>query len=144
MRKTKINKNWKLPPPPKVGNTWLPIVKWGRTIPFGYKEDPDDPDQLLPIPKELELLEVAKGHLRQYSLRQVAAWLSEESGRYISHVGLEQRIKLEQRRARDLSLSKYWAKRAEKAAAKAKEIEKKYLTGVGASEERNASYSEDT
>jgi len=47
------------------------------------------------------LLEKAKKYLRQYSYRDVAAWLSEQSDRYISHVGLMKRVKIEQKRKRE-------------------------------------------
>ena len=35
---------------------WYPVVS-RRHVPFGYKQDEEDPDLLLPIPEELELLE---------------------------------------------------------------------------------------
>ena len=93
-------KTWQLPKPEKVDNEyeWVPVVRIGRTIPFGYKQDPEDADILLPIPEELELFEEAKKHLKRYSYREVSAWLSTTSGRMISHVGLFKRVKLEQRR----------------------------------------------
>ena len=71
-----------------------PVVRVGTHVPFGYKQDPDDQDILLPIPEELELFEKAKKFLKQYSYREVAAWLSTQSERYISHVGLYKRVKL--------------------------------------------------
>ncbi len=76
----------------------MPIPKLGRVIPFGYRQDPDNRGILLPIPEELELLVQAKKHLKKYSARSVAAWLTENSGRYISHVGLLHRVKVERRR----------------------------------------------
>ena len=52
----KINKTWKLPKPELVNDEyeWLPVVRVGRIVPFGYRQDPDDGDILLPIPEELE------------------------------------------------------------------------------------------
>src|SRR6056300_1655299 len=96
----RLKRTWTLPPPEETEEEyiWYPVVRVGRFIPFGYEQDPDDPDILLPIPEELELFEQAKKHLKQYSYRQVAAWLSEQSGRQISHVGLYKRVKVEQRR----------------------------------------------
>ena len=75
----RLKKTWTLPPPEETEEEyiWYPVVRVGRFIPFGYEQDPDDPDILLPIPEELELFEQAKIHLKQYSYRQVAAWLSE-------------------------------------------------------------------
>ena len=79
----KINKEWKLPVPDKteMGFDWQPIVRIGRYIPFGYEQDEKDKDILLPIEDELELLEKAKKDLQQYSYREVANWLSEQSKR---------------------------------------------------------------
>ena len=86
----KVNKTWKLPEPELVDGEyeWLSVVRVGRVVPFGYRQDPEDDDILLPIPEELEALEEAKKYLKQYSYRDVANWISEKSGRYISHVGL--------------------------------------------------------
>lgn len=125
---TRLTKTWKLPAPPKKeGQEWLPVVRLrhGVPVPFGYKEDPEDKDILLPIPKELELLEQAKKHLKKYSFREVAHWLSYESGRYISHMGLQKRIKIESKRQREAANARYWAERYEKAARKAEEIANK-------------------
>ena len=63
----KINKTWKLPKPKMVDGEyeWLPVVRVGRVIPFGYRQDSDDSDILLPIPEELETLEEAKKFLKQ-------------------------------------------------------------------------------
>jgi hypothetical protein len=105
------------------GFDWQPIVRVGRTIPFGYEQDETDQDVLLPIEGELDLLEQAKKYLKQYSYRDVSNWLSEQSGRYISHVGLMKRIKLEQKRKREASNQRYLAERYKKAIEKAEKIE---------------------
>jgi hypothetical protein len=94
-------------------------------MPFGYREDPKDPDVLLPIPKELELLEQAKRHLKKYSYRAVAAWLSEQSGRPNSHVGLYKRIKLEYKRKTDAANQRYFAEKYKTALEKAERLEAK-------------------
>jgi len=94
-------------------------------MPFGYKEDPTDPDVLLPIPEELELLEQAKKHLKKYSYRAVAAWLSEQSGRAISHVGLYKRIKLEYKRKTEAANQRYFAEKYKAALEKAERLEAK-------------------
>ena len=96
----KITKKDYLPAPPKKGEDWIPIVKLGRTCPFGYEEDPENEGMLLPVIKELELLEEAKKLLKDYSLRTVAEWLTQNSGRYISHVGLQKRVKQDVHRNR--------------------------------------------
>ena len=58
----KVNKTWKLPEPELVDGEyeWLSVVRVGRVVPFGYRQDPEDSDILLPIPEELELFEQAK------------------------------------------------------------------------------------
>ena len=54
-----ITKTLKLPKPEKIGDDyeWQSVVRIGRTIPFGYRQDPNDCDILHPISEELELLE---------------------------------------------------------------------------------------
>jgi hypothetical protein len=121
----RIKKDWKLPKPEDHGDhfEWKPVVRVGRHVPFGYKEDPTDKDILLPIPEELELLEQAKVHLKKYSYRAVAAWLSEQSGRVITHVGLFKRIKLEYKRKTEAANQRYFAERYKAALEKAQRLE---------------------
>ena len=69
------------------------------------------------------MLEKAKKYLKQYSYRDVSNWLSEQSGRYISHVGLMKRVKLEQKRKREASNQRYLAQRYKEALEKAEKIE---------------------
>ena len=123
----RTTKNWKLPVPEETedGFDWKPVVRVGRVIPFGYKQDPEDKDILLPIVEELNLLEKAKKYLRQYSYRDVANWLSEQSGRYISYVGLRHRVKLEEKRKREASNKRYLAERYKEALQKAEKLEAK-------------------
>lgn len=126
--------------PPKIdwrvplqgeGGEWYPIIRVGRHVPFGYKQDENDPDLLIPIPEELELLEKAKLFLQEYSLRNVSQWLSKQSGRYISHVGLDKRVRMEEKRRRSASTYRQYARKYEEAARKAEEIEKLRLGGRG-------------
>jgi len=134
-------KTWKLPKPEKVDGEWEwePIVRVGRFIPFGYRQDTDDCDILQPIPEELELFEQAKKHLKQYSYREVAAWLSETSGRYLSHVGLYKRVKLEHKRKKEASVQRFYAERYKEAAEKAEKLEGQRL---GARSRVDSSHSE--
>tara|TARA_B100001093_G_C26766371_1_gene988083 strand:+ start:854 stop:1252 length:399 start_codon:yes stop_codon:yes gene_type:complete len=120
-----ITKTWKLPKPIETedGYEWTPVVRIGRTIPFGYKQDEEDRDILIPIPNELELLEQAKKYLKQYSYREVAAWLSEASDKYLSHVGLYKRVKLEQKRKTEAANQRHYAQRYKEAAEKAEKLE---------------------
>jgi hypothetical protein len=115
---------WILPQAPKT-KQYVPIPRIGRTIPFGYKVDEEDENLLQPIELELEALAKAKQHLKQYSLREVAAWLSKVSGRYISHVGLSKRIKDEQSYKRRSTTYRNLAKRYKKAIEKAQAYEKR-------------------
>ncbi len=124
MRNRSLGK-WKLPQPTdlKDDNEWIPIPRIARTVPFGYELDPEDNNLLNPIKIELDLLEQARKYIKQYSYRQVANWLSKNSGRDISHVGLMKRLKNErQRQNQALSLRK-WADYAQKAIQKAEKIE---------------------
>ena len=116
---------FKLPQPLDIQeeNEWLPIPKVARTVPFGYKLNEEDPDILDPIPDELNKLQQAKKYLKQYSYREVANWLSTNTGRSISHVGLMKRLTNEQRHKKQATSLRNWAAYAEKAIAKAKKIE---------------------
>lgn len=107
----------------KVTKKWLVVPRIARTIPFGYKIDPEDDDLLLPIPLELEALEKAKRHLKNYSYRDVAKWLEEVTGRYISHIGLMKRIQNDRRNSNSLKGYQLKAAWFEKAIAKAKKAE---------------------
>jgi hypothetical protein len=138
---TKITTEFKLPKPRETseGYEWLPVVRVGRVVPFGYYEDPEDKDILRPIPEELELLEKAKVFLKQYSYRDVANWLSEQSGRSISHAGLRTRVNSEQKRKTEFANYRYLAKRYKEAAEKAKHIEEISLGRRTRGEEDNTS-----
>ncbi len=126
----KIDKVWTLPAPkPNEKFEWRKVVRVGRLVPFGYRQDPDDCDILLPIPEELDLLEEGKKYLKQYSYRDVAAWLSEESGRYISHVGLMKRVQIERKRQREAANQRQLAEKYKKALEKAKKLEEERLGG---------------
>ena len=120
---------WILPQPKNViaDEDFLSIPRIARTIPYGYKEDPEDNDMLLPVTRELRALEKAKSHLKQYSYREVANWLSKQTGRSISHMGLKKRIESEQSHKRRASTIREWARRYEKAITKAEEIERSRL-----------------
>jgi|TARA_R100000455_G_C6247992_1_gene105273 hypothetical protein len=124
---------WILAQPENVikDEDFLPIPKIARTIPFGYKEDPDDDDLLLPIPRELRALEKAKEYLQQYSYREVANWLTKQTNRSISHMGLKKRIANEQSNKRRSATLRQWAERYKTAIRKAEEIER---TRLGARE----------
>ena len=124
MRNRSLGK-WVLPQPTdlKDDNEWMPIPRIARTIPFGYELDPEDKNLLKPIKIELDLLEQARKYIKQYSYREVANWLSKNSGRDISHVGLMKRLKNERKRQNKAISLRKWADYAQKAIQKAEEIE---------------------
>lgn len=109
---------------------WSAIPRISRTVPFGYRVDDDDPDLLQPVVLELEALEKAKVHLLQFSTREVAQWLTETTGREISHEGLRKRLNNESNRRRKEKALRKWAKRIEEVRAKADKI-LKTRTGAG-------------
>ena len=116
---------WELPRPLKgKEKEWHVVARvTNRQIPFGYKVNPDNDRLLEPIPEELEALEVAKRHLKQYSYREVAIWLSKTTGRYISHMGLHKRIKIEQKRKKSATIKRKLARRLEETLSQIKKLE---------------------
>ena len=133
---TKKVGTWKLPQPTdlKEDNVWVSIPRVARTIPFGYEIDPDDSGILLQIDNELDMLEQAKKYIKQYSYREVANWLTRNTGRSISHVGLKKRLDNERQRKNKAGSLRKWADYAKKAIAKAEEIEN---NRIGAKENSN-------
>ncbi len=116
---------WELPQPLDIKDEteWTPIPRIARTIPFGYVQDEKDPDLLQPVQNELDKLEMARDYLKQYSYREVANWLTTQTGRYISHVGLRKRVANERQRKNQIRSLRKWAEYAEKAITKTKKIE---------------------
>ena len=137
MRNRSLGK-WILPQPTdlKDDNEWMPIPRIARTVPFGYELDPEDKNLLTPIKIELDLLEQARKYIKQYSYREVANWLSKNSGRDISHVGLMKRLKNERKRQNKAISLRKWADYAQKAIQKAEEIE---VSRTGAKQEPEVS-----
>ena len=138
---TKPLKQWKLPQPTdiKEDNEWIPIPRISRTIPFGYDVDPDDPDVLLPNEHQLDMLVKAQKYLKQYSYREVSNWLTRNTGRSISHVGLRKRLDNERRRKNKSGSLRRWADYAKKAIAKAEELEAKRLGAKNQSSQEDSS-----
>ena len=131
-----------LPEAPFKVKLWERIPRTSRYIPFGYEVDPDKKDWLQPISKELELLQLAKKHLKSYSYRQVSAWLTTQSGRSITHDGLKKRIDVERKRKRLTTIKRKFAERLQKALREIEILEKErvgYYTYEGSSD-----YDEDT
>ena len=116
---------WELPRPLKgKEKEWHVVARvTNRQVPFGYRVHPDNDRLLEPITEELEALEVAKRHLKQYSYREVAIWLSKTTGRYISHMGLHKRIKIEQKRKKSATIKRKLARRLEETLSQIKKLE---------------------
>lgn len=125
---------WILPQPKDVAQTgeYVPIPVAVKLIkpPFGYKFSEETKLLLIPIPHELDALEKAKKYLKQYPSRNVAAWLTKVTGRYISHVGLLHRIKNERSRKAKVSILRSWARRYKEALELAEKYEPKKGTKV--------------
>lgn len=117
---------WELPKPKKgEQKEYHPIVRvTARMVPFGYYVDPDNSQLFLPIPEELDALALAKKHLKQYSYREVANWLTTQTGRSISHMGLRKRIEVERRRKKASAIKRQLAQRLEKALKEIERLEK--------------------
>lgn len=124
-----------MPSPPKQNLTvWKRIPRLSQTIPFGYELDPEDERILNPVITELELLEDAKRLVKEYSLREVANWLSEKTGRYISHQGLSQRIKNDRSNQKIAEGASKYAEWAQEVAELAQALEER--VGIDAEVER--------
>ena len=134
---TKPLGKWKLPQPTdhKENSRWVAIPRVARTIPFGYELDPKAQGLLLPLSAELDLLEQAQKYLKQYSYREVANWLTRNTGRTISHVGLKKRLDNERQRKNKAGSLRRWADYAKKAISKAEEIETKRIVAKAYEEE---------
>ena len=119
-----------MPKPPKGHEKeWHTIVRLNKNVPFGYAPHPDNDRLLIPVEHELEALELAKRHLKQYSYRAVAHWLSKETGRNITHMGLKKRIEVERKRKNAVAIKRKLAKWLEETL---EEIERLEAKGVGA------------
>ena len=118
---------WKLPQPTDLKDEeekeWIQIPRIARTIPFGYVINKEDSELLDPVPYELEALDLARKHVKQFSYREVANWLTTKTGRDISHVGLRKRLMHERQRKNQARTLRKWSEYAEKAIQKAKAIE---------------------
>lgn len=115
---------WQLPKPHKgEEKEWHVVVRLVRQVPFGYRVHPDNDKLLEPIPEELEALELAKRHLKQYSYREVAIWLHKQTNRYISHMGLKKRVDIERKRKKTARIKRKLAQRLEETLQEIKKLE---------------------
>ena len=102
---------------------WMQIPRMSRTIPFGYVQNEHDPDILDPVFLELEALDLARQYVKEYSYREVARWLSDKTGRSISHVGLRKRVNTERKRKNKATAYRNWLATYKKALEKLEELE---------------------
>jgi len=67
------------------------IRRSSTTIPFGYKLNDSNNQMLEPVQEELEMLDKVLPLIREktLSLREGSMWLTHETGRSISHMGLK-------------------------------------------------------
>jgi hypothetical protein len=119
---------WELPKPHKgEEKEWHVVARLTRNVPFGYMVHPDNDRLLQPIPDELEALALAKRHLLQYTYRDVAIWLTKQTGRYISHVGLKKRVDIERRRKKTAGIKRKLAKRLEETLQEIQKLEEESI-----------------
>jgi len=71
------------------------IRRSSSTIPFGYKLSESNNEMLEPVQEELDMLEKVIPLIRDrsLSLRDGSIWLTHETGRAISHMGLKKIVK---------------------------------------------------
>ena len=120
---------WELPKPHKgEEKEWHVIVRMSpTTIPFGYKIHEENPSLLEPIPLELEALDLAKRHLKQYSLMDVSRWLEKQTGRYISAMGLKKRVDIDNKRKRSSVIKRRLAKLLQETLQEIEKLEKGHI-----------------
>lgn len=117
---------WILPQPIRYERyVAIPRIVQSNVVPFGYRIDDEDPSLLQPITKELDALELAKEYVKRYSYRNVAAWLSKETGRSISANGLRHRINTEIDARKRYKFYRALARKYKEALKKAKEYEER-------------------
>lgn len=108
-------------------NTWRPVVRKSRQIPFGYEADPNDDTILLPIQDQLDALLEAKEYLKTCSYREVSRWLSAKTGRTITYQALHKLVNRERDRQNAVQSYRHYASKAKEYAEKEKSIQEKIL-----------------
>jgi len=88
---------------------------------------PDNDKILEPISTELEALDLAKRHLMQYSYKEVSLWLTKQTGRYISDVGLKKRVDIERKRKKAARIKRKLAKRLEETLQEIQKLEEECI-----------------
>lgn len=117
---------WLLPQPAKISEyVKIPILRPNAPVPFGYKLDENEPGWYIPVPIELDALKMAKKYVNKYTYKEVAAWLSKQTGRNIDQFSLRKRIKHERRFKNRRNLYLTLAKRYKAALEKARQYEER-------------------
>lgn len=116
--------SWILPQPiERTQYVKIPRLRKEPNIPFGYCVDENDPGWYIPIPRELDALKLAEQYCKRYTYKQVAAWLTKETGRSISLDGLRKRLRDERKRKNKYNFYLSLAGRYKAALEKAKQFE---------------------
>ena len=130
---------WELPKPPKgKEKEWHTVVRLGNTnkgIPYGYRVCYDNDALLEPIPHELEALELAKRHLKQYSYADVCLWLEKQTGRPITQQALRRRVDIDLKRKKATTAKRFLAKRLQKILKEIETLEKNRIGAYSTYEE---------
>lgn len=65
--------------------------RWSWQVPFGWAKLPENPNYLVPVPKEMKAIELAVAYRDsgEYSWTELAAWMHKVTGRKISHMGVK-------------------------------------------------------
>lgn len=115
--------------PAKTKKGWMPTLKSGPVIPWGYEVSEEDPLVLNPIPEQLDLLQIGMEyiHKKKSTYQEVANWLTVKTGRSITKEGLMRRVKKQENQRREWAAYERWIRRAKEAAEKARKIEEKFL-----------------
>ena len=134
---------WELPKPPKgKEKEWHKVVRLGNTnkgIPYGYKVCYDNDALLEPIPYELEALELAKSHLKQYSYADVCIWLEKQTGRPITQQALRRRVDIDLKRKKATTAKRFLAQRLQKILKEIETLEKNRIGAYSTYEEESTS-----
>ena len=99
-----------------------------------------DNDALLePIPYELEALELAKSHLKQYSYADVCIWLEKQTGRPITQQALRRRVDIDLKRKKATTAKRFLAQRLQKILKEIETLEKNRIGAYSTYEEESTS-----
>ena len=69
------------------------VKRRSQCVPFGWAKLPENPNYLVPVPKELKAIELAISYrdTGEYSWMELANWIHKITGRKISPMGFKHR-----------------------------------------------------